>query len=936
MDGYSDVFEYERQLIEPLLGREVSSDGNNREVFFDECISAFFRPTSIAVVGATEKPGVGRVVLANVKGGGINAVIWGINPTRKMVLGQPCFPSVKDCPRTPDLVVIVTPAPTVPAIVQQCTEIRVKAIIVISSGFKEVGPVGKALEDQITGILQASKYTRLIGPNCFGIHCSYTNLNTTFGSNECPPGNCAVASQSGAVVCTILDWALQNGVGFSSMVSVGSMLDVSWADILLYFGNDPNTKFIVIYMESIGDPRSFMAAAEQVTLRKPIIVLKAGRTEEAAKAAMSHTGSLAGSDNVLDAAFKRAGVIRVQYITEIYSYIMMFSFSKLPKGPNVAVVTHAGGPGVICADAIAQAGGKLATIPKSIVDSLTPIVPKHSSLANPLDLTGGASPECYQYCLDALATCEDVHSVIVIVAPLSGICPGTPVAQYIKQFKDRCDKTLVVAMLGGDELLCARKALVRDNIAAFNITDIAARTITATWNYKKNVMALHQPPRKVPQLYSHWKATATVNEILENVQNTGRSILTETESKRILAAYGIPISNTIPARSPEEAVAVASLIGYPVVLKLLSETITHKSDVGGVLLNLNSDDEVTEGFEQIKVNLAKCYPADWEKHFGGVSVQPMINTAESIELLLGGHTDPQMGPVLVFGTGGKLVEIFNDTAVALPPVNAISADILMQQTKIYKALLGVRGSKPVDLDKLVGIIISFGDMLVNHPLIKECDVNPILASPTRITAVDARIVLWPKTTNMKSIPQRVIEPYPYELVREVDMKDGQHITIRVMRVDDFEPWKAWAQSLSEEASFASLADEITLEQRISLASTVRVLFPCKDSFSIAAFTPSGQMIAGIRIIKYTRTQAVCSPAILGTQIQTELFTHLLQHTCHVASHYTHSTELGAVIPIKRKGSPWEHGQRLAAAFESHGFRNTPASTDALLVLKVNL
>ncbi|KAH3743622.1 acetyl-coenzym A synthetase [Pelomyxa schiedti] len=938
MEGYDDVFLLEKHLVEPLLGScDVAAvrtyDGNNRPVFYDECIASLFSPKSIAVVGATDRPGIGRITLANIKGAGTKAAVWGINPGRKVVLGQPCFPSVKDCPSVPDLVVIVTPAPTVPAIVQQCVDIRVKAIIVISSGFKEVGPAGKLLEDQISASLHSTRYTRLVGPNCLGIHCSYTNLNTTFGSSECTPGNCAVASQSGAVICTILDWALQNGIGFSSMVSVGSMLDVTWAELLLYFGNDPNTKFIVIYMESIGNAEAFMAAAQQVTLRKPVIVLKAGRTDEAAKAAMSHTGTLAGSDHILDVAFKRVGVIRVDSITEIYSNIMMFSFSPIPRGPNVAVVTHAGGPGVISTDTIAQCGGKLATIPKSVIDSLNPLLPKNWSMTNPLDLSGGASPECYQYVLDALSQLEDVHSVMAIVAPLSGICPGTPVAQYLKQFKDRCpDKTLVVGMLGGDELLCARKALIRNHIAAFNVTDITARTITAAWNYRKTVMDLHQPPKALPRLHDHWKATSTVNELLSTVQATGRTILTEAESKTVLEAYGIPITKTIPTRSVEEALSAANSIGYPVVLKLLSETITHKSDVGGVLLNIDSDEAVRLGFETIKMNLQKCHPDTWQTHFLGVTVQPMINASESLELLLGSHTDAQLGPVVVFGTGGKLVEVFKDTAVGLPPLDATLVEMMMKQTKIFKALGGVRGSKPVDLDKLMAIIISFGDMISNHPLIKECDINPLLASSQRITAVDGRIVLWPQSTSIQSIPKAVIKPYAYEFVRDITMTNGAQITVRMLRVDDCAAWQAWGKLATEDTAYTSLAMESTKAQRFNFARTTRILFSCMDSFGIVALDTPGHILAGIRIIKYSHAQCVCSPVFSMEQIGTELFKHILQHTCHVASHYTRCSEISAVVPLTRHNAPWAHGAAMAAAFEAFGFKADPKSTSELRIL----
>jgi len=831
-----------------MLGYEEACLADNKVAaafgcggFVDESIDAFFNPKTVAVVGATEKPGIGRVTISNLMSESQFAgAIWGINPGRTTVLGLPCFPSLDKCPSVPDLVVIVTPAVTVPPIIKQCVALRVKAVIVISAGFKEIGPKGKALEDEIEALLKSpGSITRVVGPNCFGILCGKSHLNATFGTNMVLPGSCALVTQSGAMLVTLLDWAIQNNIGFSSMVSVGSMLDLTWAEVLLYLGNDPATKFITLYMESIGDARTFLAAAREVCLRKPIVVLKPGRTSAAAKAALSHTGSLAGSDNVLDAAFKRAGIIRVDTMRELSDTIMMLSFAPIPKGPNTAIITHAGGPGVLCADALAQAGGELAAIPPEVIKVLDETMPRHWSLSNPIDITGGATPEHYQRCLDVISTCPAVDSVIVVVGPLSGICPGSSVAQYVKNFTKSCGgKPAVSVMLGGDELLAARKLLLRAGLPVFDTSDGAAAALTRLWNYRKWLNELYEPAKELPATYDY-KTIPVVDAILENVQKQGRTILTEAESKKVLSAYGIPISETVTAKTADEAAAAATKMGFPVVAKLLSETITHKSDVGGVILSLNSEQQVREAFETIKTNLATHYPTAWEKHFLGITVQPMFNLADGQEILLGGNTDAQLGPVVVFGSGGKMVEIYKDSSLGLPPLTSTNVKLMMKQTKVFKALLGVRGSKSVDIDKLTSIIMAFGDMLVNHPLIKECDINPIFASSQRIIAVDARVVIWDQSQNMASIPKAAVASYPRHLVKEVDV-NGKHIVVRPLMPTDAVAWMKW-RGLDETA----------------VAQATHAILLTSSAFTLCAFE-NGVIISEARIVKGTRDTAVCA------------------------------------------------------------------------------
>jgi len=754
-----------------------------------ESIRAFFSPKSVAIVGATEKAGIGRVVCTNViSEPSFKGEVYPVNPTRKTVMGIPAFPSLDKCPTVPELVVIVTPAKTVPPIVGQCVDIGVKAVIIISSGFKEIGPEGQALEDQISEHLKRSKgKTRVVGPNCFGVMDTWSGLNATFAPQISTKGKSAMISQSGAMVCCILDWALQQGVGFASFASVGSMVDVNWGDLLEYYLHDENVRTIMIYMETIGNARGFIDAARRVSRKKPILLLKAGRTSAAAKAAVSHTGSLTGSDDVVDAALDRAGVIRVNTMSELFQLSEVVCNTAIPRGPNLAIVSHAGGPGVLASDAVAMGGGQLAEIPREVLERLDPQMPKHWSMSNPLDITGGALPDHYQKCLDEVGHLENVDGVLVFVGPLS-MCPPTTVAANLKSFaQHHPDKTLVGVFLGGDDCQGARSLLRRSGVPVFVFTDEAAARFSTLWRYRHHLDELY---RKVdPVLESARQvrhSIAEVDKIVNEVRETGRTVLSEAESKKILALCGVPISETIPAKTAEDAVAAAAKIGYPVVIKLHSETITHKSDVGGVILNVRDADAVKAAFETIQANIKRLYPEEWQKHFLGVSVQPMLEIEKGYEVLLGANSDPQFGPVVVFGTGGKLVEVYKDRTLILPPFTRSVARASMSQTKIYKALQGVRGQGPVNMEQLESLLVAFGDLAAYHPLIKEIDINPLFVSEGRICAIDARIVLWPKDTPLSKIPIPAIRPYPQQYVREVE-----GCVVRPLAPEDEDIWKEW-------------------------------------------------------------------------------------------------------------------------------------------------
>jgi acetyltransferase len=697
-------------------------------------LDAIFAPKNVAVIGATDRQGsVGRTILWNLLSSPFGGAIFPINPKRSNVLGIRAYPDIQSVPEPVDLAVIVTPAPTVPGVIRDCAALGIPGCIIISAGFKETGAEGAALEREILEIARGSGM-RIVGPNCLGVMRPMSGLNATFAAAMARPGKVAFISQSGALLTAILDWSFKENVGFSAFVSVGSMLDVGWGDLIDYLGRDPSTSSIVCYMESVGDARSFLSAAREISLRKPIIVIKAGRTAAAASAAASHTGSLTGSDEVLDAAFQRSGVLRVDRISDVFYMAEVLSKQPRPKGPRMTIITNAGGPGVLATDWLITGGGELAEISQETIEELNGILPAAWSHNNPIDVLGDATPELYAKTLEIAA--KDPHSdgLLVILTPQAMTDP-TQTAEQLRPYSQLEGKPVLAAWMGGPDVAAGEAILNRANIPTFQFPDTAARMFNYMWQYERNLRSIYETPTFPAD--ESTPARATVEAIIQKALASGRTILTEYESKQVLSAYFI---NTVPTRlaaTVEEAVADAELIGYPVVIKLNSETITHKTDVGGVQLNLRDADAVRAAFERIRLSVSEKAGAE---HFQGVTVQPMAKL-DGYELIVGSSIDPQFGPVLLFGAGGVLVEVFKDSALALPPLTTTLARRLMERTLIFKALQGIRGRPPVDIAGLQRLLVRFSQLVVEQPWIKEIDINPLLASPEQLLALDARVVL---------------------------------------------------------------------------------------------------------------------------------------------------------------------------------------------------
>jgi acetyltransferase len=743
--------------------------------------------------------------------------VYPVNPQRAEILGVKAFKKIGDVPEAVDLAVLATPAATIPGLIGECLAAQAKSAVVISAGFKERGAAGTALERQIQEQLRGGAM-RLIGPNCLGVMNPIIGMNATFAKDAPKAGNVAFLSQSGALLTAILDWSHKEEVGFSAIVSTGSMLDVGWGDLIYHFGDDPHTKSILLYMESVGDARSFLSAAREVALSKPIIVIKAGRSEAASKAAASHTGALTGSDEVLDAAFRRCGVLRVHNIADLFYMAEVLGKQPRPKGNRLTILTNAGGPGVLATDALVANGGELAKLSETTLQKLDEFLPAHWSHGNPVDILGDADSGRYAKAIEIAAQDPNSDGLLVALAP-QGMTNPSEIAERLKPYAHSSGKPLLASWMGGTSVAAGEALLNAGGVPTFPYPDTAARAFTYMWRYSENLRSLYETPSLAEGNELTAAAKNGVEEIIQGVRQSGRLLLNEFESKAVLSHYGIPTVETRIARSEDEAVSHASQIGFPVVLKIFSDTITHKTDVGGVKLNLQDEAAVRMAYRSIQTSVAEKVGAD---QFGGVTVQAMVKL-EGYELILGSSMDPQFGPVLLFGSGGQLVEVYKDSALALPPLNTTLAQRLIEQTQIFKALKGVRGRKPVDLKGLEKLLVRFSQLVIEQSSIAEIDINPLIASPERLLALDARIVLH-DPAKQKEVPQPAIRPYPMQYVSRWKMKDGREVTIRPIRPEDEPLMAEFHRTLSDRTVYLRYFASLTLSARIAHERLLRICF----------------------------------------------------------------------------------------------------------------
>ena len=761
-------------------------------------LDKIFNPKNVAIVGASDVKGsVGYAIAKNFSQFGFAGKVFLVNNRKPEILGVKTFKSVLEIPDQVDLAIIATPAKTVPDVIEQCGKVKIKGVIIISAGFKEIGPAGKALEDTI--IETSKKYSiRVIGPNCIGIIKPKTKLNATFLDKMPKAGNIAFLSQSGALGSAILDWAIHENIGFSNFVSVGSMIDVDFGDLIDYFGSDPKTKSILMYVEGVTNARKFMSAARHFARTKPIIVVKSGKFAESTKAAASHTGSLSGEDDIYEAAFKRAGIVRVQEIADLFNAAEVLGTQPLPNGPKLAVITNAGGPGVMATDALIAKGGKLAKLSQKTVADLNNVLPPFWSKGNPIDVLGDAGVDRYCVAVEACLNDDTIDGILIVFTQQGGSDPAEiakGLAELVRS-KTYQNKTILTSFMGFDAVQEANNIFNANNIPTHSTPEQAINTYMYMYNYQRNLQLLYETPEELPLDESPPKRP--IMAMLRNAVMENRELLTEDEAKKILKYYNFPIVKTSVARSPEEAAKVASEIGFPVVLKILSPQIIHKSDAGGVILNLNSPTEVREAFKIVTEKTKAYYPT---AQIIGVTVQPMIEEKQGYEIIIGGKTDPVFGPVILFGMGGVGVELFKDYSIGLPPLNTTLIRRMMEETKVYQLLKGYRNTPPVDLKRLDEVMLLFSQFLIDYPQIKEIDINPLLINDKEACILDARIVIDKEKVCRKFEPHEhmVISPYPKKYEMLWALKNGQKVLLRPIKPEDEPMWREMFQTFSEES-----------------------------------------------------------------------------------------------------------------------------------------
>ncbi len=736
-------------------------------------LNRIMNPRQVAVVGASERAGsIGDALMKNLLDGGYAGTVLPVNPKYEKIHGRQAYRSVSDLDVGVDLAVIATPIQTVPGVVQECVNRKIGGGIVISAGGKEVGKTGIEIERRLRDIALPSGF-RLLGPNCLGMIRPGGNLNTTFVSGMPEAGHLAFVSQSGGICSSILDMALKQRIGFSHFVSIGSMIDVDFGDMIDYLGNDDSVKSILLYIENLTNFRKFMSAARSVARVKPIIVLKAGRSSAGARAAASHTGAMAGEDAVYDVAFKRAGIVRVDTIEELFDCAEIMAKQPRPRGSRLAIITNGGGPGVMAADFLARHGHEPARLAPETVTRLDAILPAYWSRNNPIDILGDAAVERFRQVLDVCLRARELDGILVILVP-QAMMTLLAVAETLVAAVKGHQYPMFACIMGGKSTGEAMAFLNESGIPAFETPERAIRAFLSLVAYAENQEMLLEAPPKLTRSLVFDRNTA--HDILARAPEEG--FLPEADARGVLAAYGLPLIRTERADTEEQASRLSRSVGYPVALKLCSPDIVHKTDAGGVRLDLRSDAEVRSAFQQIMAAAAR-YRQD--VRIAGVIIQPFLARPD-FEILLGAKRDADFGPVLLFGMGGIFTEILKDRALGLPPVNRLLARRMMQETKVHTLLQGYRNRPAADLELLEETIMRLSQLVVDFPRIAELDMNPVLIKDGRPLVVDARLLAAPIA--VPSPLHLVISPYPGENEYRITTRGGLRIFIRPVKPED--------------------------------------------------------------------------------------------------------------------------------------------------------
>jgi len=693
-------------------------------------LESFFNPKSVAIVGASHKKGkVGYEILKNMIDAGYEGKVFPVNPKPQPIEGLECFPDLQSIGQTPDLVIVIVPAKIVPAIMQQCADVGAKSVIIITAGFKEIGKDGDALEKQITKIARQADI-RIIGPNCLGVVAPANKLNASFGGALPAIGSIGYLSQSGALLTAILDMANANDIGFSKLVSIGNKADVDELDVIEALAADKDTKVIAGYLESIANGNQFVREAEQISHDKPILLIKSGGTDAGAKAASSHTGSLAGTEVAYESAFERAGIIRCSSIKQQFDYAQAFAHQPLPAGPRVAVITNAGGPGIMAADAIEQQGLTFAKLTKETIEKLSAKLPPATNVYNPIDVLGDALADRYEFALDAVLDDPNVDIILMLLTPQAMTEPAATAEAIVRITQEKPTKPVLTCFLGAEKVEEGVRILRRGNIPQIDAAEGAVATAKVMADYAR----WRSRPKRVVKLFPVNRRK--VENIIDRHLRHGTREVAENESKEILEAYGFVTPKGSIATTAEQAASIAGQLGFPVVLKIWSPDILHKSDVDGVQIGLTSAKAVKDAFDLMMYRIPKKLP---DANILGVLVQEMCRGGR--EVILGMKRDPHFGPLMMFGMGGTMVEVLKDVSFYLAPLTGEEAKQMLISTKTYQMLKGVRGEEGVDIDAIAEGLQRLSQLVTEFAQIQELDINPYVVGPEGTTpiAVDARI-----------------------------------------------------------------------------------------------------------------------------------------------------------------------------------------------------
>jgi len=763
-------------------------------------LTGLFEPQAVAVIGASERAGaIGGIVLRNLLEAGYRGKLHAVNPKYDTVFGVRCHADVSGLPAGVELAVVATPAASVPGVIEACGRAGIRAAVVITAGFAEAGAAGRVLQDDMMAAARRGG-VRIIGPNCLGIMRPELGLNATFARGAARQGALALVSQSGALATAILDWANPSGVGFSSVISLGGSADIDFGEILDYLVADSRTQHILLYIEGVRDARRFMSALRAASRIKPVIVLKVGRHAAGSKAAVSHTGALVGADDVFDSALARAGAVRVTTIGQLFAVAQGLTARIRPRGNRLAIITNGGGPGAMAADRAADLDMPLAELSAATMAALDAKLPPHWSHGNPLDLVGDADAARYRLAVAAALADEGVDGVLAMMVP-TAVTETADAAQAVIDAAEGSDKPLITCWMGEQLASAGRRLFVERRIPTFRTPEPAVELFSYLAAYTRNRALLMQVPG--PLARAEPIDTAAARRIIEAALADGRSILSSAESKDLLHACGIPVNRGEKAGTVEDAVRLAAASNGPVAMKIDSPDITHKSDCGGVRLNLKSAKAVRGAWASMMRDVSAAYP---QAHIDGVTIEPMIQREGARELLLGVAQDTVFGPVMTFGAGGIAVEVLRDRAVALPPLNAMLIADMIASTRVSKMLGAFRGSAAVDGAALESALLRLSEMACELPWIRELDINPLLADAHGVVAIDARVVVSAVVPGTDPYARLAIHPYPGGLARAWTLADGTLVTMRPIRPEDAQMETEFVRELSAESKYFRFMD----------------------------------------------------------------------------------------------------------------------------------